>query len=248
MPSGGQPQLRDACYCAQDPCVEEVESLLEGRKLEDRTDDLKRDSVRSTQPVRFSPFLRHTKRENRRYVTDERILLERARQYDEAALGKLYDGYAPRIYAYIYRRVGDAQMAEDLTGDVFVRVLQAIQSERFWHTSFQAWLYRIAHNLVVDHYRQQTPTIELEMDEQMMAIEDSSEGDPASAVLERFSHQRLRIAINRLTPDQQQVLSLRFGEGMTARETAEVMDKTVGAVEALQHRALVALRRVLERE
>ena len=211
-------------------------------------DDLKRDATRSTQPVRFSPFLRHDKRENKRYVTNERILLERAKQYDEAALGELYDGYAPRIYAYIYRRVGDAQVAEDLTGDVFVRMLQAIQSERFWHTSFQAWLYRIAHNLVVDHYRQQPSTIEMEMNEQVMMTEDSSEGNPAFAIIERFSHQRLRIAMNRLTSDQQQVLSLRFGEGMTARETAEVMGKTVGAVEALQHRALTALRRVLERE
>ncbi|NIR03623.1 MAG: sigma-70 family RNA polymerase sigma factor, partial [Gemmatimonadales bacterium] len=68
-------------------------------------------------------------------------------------LGELYDRYAPRVYAYVYRRVSDAQLAEDLTGDVFLRVLQAVKSERYWQTSFQAWLYRIAHNLVVDHYR-----------------------------------------------------------------------------------------------
>ncbi len=177
-------------------------------------------------------------------MTNERTLLERAKRYDEAALGKLYDQYAPRIYAYVYRRVGNAHLAEDLTGDVFVRVMQAIQAERFWRTSFQAWLYRIAHNLVADHYRRQPPAAELELDERLVAAED----DPVSAVAERLSRQRLCAAISRLTPDQQQVLALRFGEGMKAREAAEVMDKSVGAIEALQHRALAALRRVLKKE
>jgi len=187
--------------------------------------------------------LRHKKWESKRHVTNERTLLELAKQYDEVALGELYDRYAPCIYAYIYRRVGDAYLAEDLTGDVFVRVMQAIRSERFWHTSFQAWLYRIAHNLVADHYRRQPPAAELELDERLVAAED----DPASAVAERLSHRGLRAAISRLTPDQQHVLTLRFGEGMTAREAAKVMDKSVGAIEALQHRALAALRRVLKR-
>ena len=177
-------------------------------------------------------------------MTDEHALLERAKQYDEAALGELYDLYAPRIYAYVYRRVSNPHLAEDLTGDVFVRVIQAVQSERFWHTSFQAWLYRIAHNLVVDYYRRRPSAVESELDERIIAAED----DLASAVADRLSHRHLCTAINRLTPDQQQVLALRFGEGMTARETAKVMDKSTGAVEALQHRALAALRRVLDKE
>jgi RNA polymerase sigma-70 factor (ECF subfamily) len=177
-------------------------------------------------------------------LTNERTLLERAKQYDTVALGELYDRYAPRIYAYVYRRVDDAHLAEDLTGDVFVRVIQAIQAEHFWHTSFRAWLYRIAHNLIVDHYRRRQPSIELELDEQVIAGDDS----PASAAAERLFNQRLRGAIICLTPDQQQVLALRFGEGLTARETAEIMDKSVGAIEALQRRALASLRRILEKE
>jgi RNA polymerase sigma-70 factor (ECF subfamily) len=96
---------------------------------------------------------------------------------------------------------------------------------------------------VVDQYRRRGE-IELDLDERFLATEDS----PDAAVIQRFSHQQLSSAIRRLTADQQQVLTLRFGEGMTAREVAEVIDKTVGAVEALQHRALAALRRTLERE
>ena len=168
-----------------------------------------------------------------------RWVLDRAKRYDEAALGELFDRYAPRVYAYIFRRVGDAHQAEDLTGDVFVRVIQAIKSERFWHTSFRAWLYRIAHNLVVDHYRRQPAEIDKALDDGLAATDD----DLVTTVSKRLSQQELGPAIRRLTPDQQQVLALRFGAGMTAREVAEVMNKTVGAIEALQHRALAALRR-----
>ena len=182
-------------------------------------------------------------------MTDERGLLERAQEYDEAALGELYDRYAPRIYAYVYRRVSDPQLAEDLTGDVFLRVLQAIQSERFWQISFQAWLYRIAHNLVVDYYRRKPEKADLTLDEGLLAADSAAfEGDVDRAVVSRQSQRQLGAAIRRLTPDQQQVLALRFGEGMTTREVADIVDKTVGAVEALQHRGLAALRRILEKE
>jgi RNA polymerase sigma-70 factor (ECF subfamily) len=175
-------------------------------------------------------------------VTSEHTLLERARGYDTDALGELYDQYAPLIYAYLYRRVHDAQLAEDLTGEVFVRVLQAIQSEQFWHTSFRGWLYRIAHNLLVDYYRKQPPVPMLALDEQLVA----AQGDPDSALAEKLSRQDLLAAISQLTPNQQQVLVLRFGEELAAREVAEVMGKSVGAVEVLQHRALTALRRIFK--
>ncbi|MBN1956372.1 MAG: sigma-70 family RNA polymerase sigma factor [Anaerolineae bacterium] len=177
-------------------------------------------------------------------MTSEQALLERAQAYDEQALGELYDRYAPRIYAYLYRRVHDAQLAEDLTSEVFVRMLRAIQSEWFWHTSFRAWLYRIAHNLAVDHYRRQGQAQVFDLEEQRIAAPDN----PDSTLMEKLSGQRLRAAILNLTVDQQQVLALRFGEQLTARETAAVMGKTTGAVEALQHRALVALRQMLKEE
>jgi RNA polymerase sigma-70 factor (ECF subfamily) len=175
-------------------------------------------------------------------VTDERVLLERAKQYDEEALGELYDRYAPRVYAYIFRRIGQAQVAEDITGDTFVRVIQAVQSERFWHTSFQAWLYRIAHNLVVDHYRRQPAAVEAELDERLVASAD----DLFVAADRRLSYQELGMAMRVIYSQEPE--ALRFGEGMTSREVADVLDKTVGAVEALQHRGLASLRRVLEEE
>ena len=178
-----------------------------------------------------------------RHVTNEQTLLERAQAFDEEALGKLYDEYASPIYAYLYRRVQDAQLAEDLTSEVFVRMLQAIRANRLWKTSFQGWLYRIAHNLVVDHYRKQPAAPLLELDEQLVA----DQKDLDSAVAERLSRQRLRSAIRLLTPEQQQVLALRFGQQLSAPEAGDVIGKSVSAVEALQHRALAALRRILER-
>lgn len=174
-------------------------------------------------------------------MTSERALLEQARAYDEEALEALYDRYAPLIYAYVYRRVHDAHTAEDLTSEVFVRMLAAIRDEKAWRTSFRAWLYRIAHNLVVDHYRSQPPAPVVELKEELLA-----DGDVNAAVTQRLSRQRLEAALGLLTPDQQQVLALRFGEQITSRETARIVGKTVGAVEALQHRALAALRRILK--
>jgi len=175
-------------------------------------------------------------------VSDERAWLERARKNDVEALGRLYDQYAPLIYSYLYRRLYDAQLAEDLTGEVFIHVLQAVQSKRLWHTSFRGWLYRIAHNLAVDYYRKQPSAQVVALDERLVAAQD----DPDSALAEKLSHQRLRAAIARLTWDQQQVLALRFGEQLSSQEVAQVMGKTVGAIDALQHRALRALRRILE--
>ena len=175
----------------------------------------------------------------------EHTLLKRAQAYDEQAIGELYDHYAPLIYTYLYRRVHNTQVAEDLTGDVFVRVLQAIQSEQFWHTSFRAWLYRIAHNQVIDYYRRQSRMVQLPLEEHL-ETEDEVAADIDTSHVDKQAFQTLESALDRLTPDQQQVLVLRFGEQMKVHEVADVMNKSVGAIEALQHRALAALRRVFD--
>jgi RNA polymerase sigma-70 factor (ECF subfamily) len=178
-------------------------------------------------------------------VTDETALLNRAAKFDEDALAELYDRYAPQMYTYIYRRLGDAALAEDLTGELFVRVLGAIQHGNIWRDSFMAWMYRIAHNLVVDHYRRRPPLSPVELDDALLSTDGH---DPLYAVQEGEAQEQLRAALSHLTAEQQEVLALRFGEGWTARKTAQVMNKTTGAVEALQRRALTTLRRLLNKE
>jgi RNA polymerase sigma-70 factor (ECF subfamily) len=178
-------------------------------------------------------------------VTSEADLLQRAQALDQDALGELYDRYAPMMYAYIYRRVSDAALAEDLTSELFVRVLRAVRNRNAWQQSFTGWLYRIAHNLVVDHYRRQPPAPALSLDETSLP---ASHGNPVDAVEEAATGERIRAAVHHLTPDQQHVLALRFGEGLKTREISQIMDKTTGAVEALQHRALASLRRILAGE
>jgi RNA polymerase sigma-70 factor (ECF subfamily) len=179
------------------------------------------------------------------HVTSEKALLKRAKAYDSAALAELYDRYAPRMYSYIYRRVSDAALAEDLTSELFLRMLRAIQNERAWRDSFVAWLYRIAHNLVVDVYRRQDRLACVALDE---GILPPAEDDPVQSVQDAEAQAKVRAAICQLTPEQQEVLALRFGEELTARETGHVLQKTTGAVEALQRRALAALRRMLAGE
>jgi RNA polymerase sigma-70 factor (ECF subfamily) len=177
-------------------------------------------------------------------VTDEGALLERARLYDEEAWGELYDRYAPRMYAYIYRRVGHAATAEDLTGELFLRVVRSIRNGQAWRNSFSAWLYRIAHNLVVDHHRR----LPEQPHQPAEASIEGDSGDLATALEGRVAREQLRAAARCLTPEQQEVLALRYGEGLTSAETGRILNKSTGAVEALQRRALASLRRILEGE
>ncbi len=150
-------------------------------------------------------------------------------------LGAIYDTHAPRIFRYIYHRLGDQELAQDLTGEVFVRFLHAHPSPE----NLTAFLYRMAHNLIVDYLRQHRPTQFLTED--VPAEKD----DPAGLAEIELERIRLRRAIARLTPDQQQVIVLKFIEGLSNEEIAQVIDKPVGAVKSLQHRALGTLRNLL---
>jgi RNA polymerase sigma-70 factor (ECF subfamily) len=174
---------------------------------------------------------------------NEASITEQARAGDPAALGSIYDHYAPQIYAYLYRRLGEREAAEDLTAEVFIRMLEALDRGSFASTSLVAWLYRIAHNLVVDHYRRRHPvTMTLDGDWA------TGPGDEPCTELERKQDaERLRAALGQLTPDQQQVIALRFGQGLKAGQIAEVLNKPERAVRSLQHRGLSSLRRLLYR-
>ncbi len=174
----------------------------------------------------------------------EHRLLERAKAYDIDALAEIYDHYEVKIYSYIYHRVGSQPVAQDLTSQVFLRVLEAIQHQRTWESSFSGWLYRIAHNLVIDHYRRRGRDNQVTIDEVPML---PARGDgPEQAAERAVVAANLRIAINRLTEEQAQVVTLRFLEGLSITEVAEAMGKTEGAIKAMQYRAVTSLRRLLE--
>lgn len=165
-------------------------------------------------------------------------LLQRVRANDPAALAELYDEFAPRLYAYIYRRVGEQRLAEDLTSEVFVKALSALRKGRFASESLQAWLYRLAHNQVIDHYRRNKG--DMPLNESLPAPDSVPE-----AARRRHWQNKLREALPHLTEEQQHVIVLRFGEGQSAGEVAQALGKTEESIRALQHRALAALRRWL---
>lgn len=171
-------------------------------------------------------------------------LLERVRGGDRAALAAVYDGYSPLIYRYLYRRVGNARLAEDLTGQVFLKLLEAAHRDQLWNKSFSGWLYRIAHNLVVDYFRKHKEQLLTELEEE---LESEARGPEGSAEHQLRLHQ-VRLALLHLTEEQAQVIVLRFGEGLSNQEVADIMGKKEGAIKGLQHRALQALRHLLVEE
>ena len=167
--------------------------------------------------------------------------LERARQFDKSAITAIYDSYHPKIYRYVYRQVGEVEVSRDLTAEVFRRFLQAIQNGAGPDKQLQAWLYRTAHNIVIDHYRRQKHRNHLQLPDILPGADYELEW----AVDQNLMAQTLRKAIHALTPEQQQVITLKFLEEFTNVEVAEIMKKPVGAVKSLQHRALNALQRHL---
>ncbi len=180
----------------------------------------------------------------------DRLLLERARTYEPQALAEIYDRYAQPVYHYLYRLLDDPVQAEDLTGEVFLRLLRALPTSRAPRTNLRGWLYRVAHNLAMDWYRRHPKGATVEWDDGLALEEGADAGgrSPAAVVEGKQARQQLRAAIRQLTQAQQQVLVLRFVEGRTVAESAHLLDKSEGAVKVLQHRAIQRLRKLLDRE
>lgn len=176
----------------------------------------------------------------------EEALLASAAAFDETALGELYDRYESRIYSYIFRRTGDATLAEDLTAQVFLKMLEAIRSSKAWHSSFSGWLYRIAHNAVIDYYRQRDRQQQVQLEDAVSVV--ASDHNPVVIAETNMDANRLRAAIARLTEEQADVIGLRFLEGYSISEVAIMMDKTEGSIKALQYRAVATLRQLLQHE
>ncbi|MGH2521805.1 MAG: sigma-70 family RNA polymerase sigma factor [Anaerolineales bacterium] len=172
-------------------------------------------------------------------VTHEASLLERARELDARALAQIHDQLYPELYRFALYRTGETAVAEDITSEAFVRLLDALRAGRAPHSTLRGWLFGVAAHLVADHFRR-APRDGKPLSEWFVGDES-----PAAEVEQRLRQGALRAALNRLTTEQQNVLALRFGDGFSVEQTAEALGKSVTAVKALQFRAVEALRRAL---
>lgn len=172
--------------------------------------------------------------------TDERALLERARQLDERALSEIHTRYYAEIYRYALYRTSRAEVAEDVASEVFMRLLDALHAGRAPQTTVRGWLFGVANNLVADYFRA-APRESAELDESLAAP-----STPATEAEFNWQRAQVQTAMCQLTREQQHALTLRFAEGFSVEVTASVMGKTPNAVRVLQFRAVEALKRVLK--
>lgn len=167
-------------------------------------------------------------------------ILKKARKLDEEALGVLTRKYYPRIFRFFYYRARTKEDAEDLAGEVFVKVVKAIKSQK---GNFKAWLFKIARNLLIDYYRKKGRRRMSSLDDINYNI---NVGDKYSK--DRLEPEDVKKLLEFLTQEQSQVIILKFLQGYTNKEIAEIMHKSEGAVKALQFRALSTLKDILEKE
>ena len=167
-------------------------------------------------------------------------LVDRARDGDPEAFGQLYDRFQPEIVRYLAHRVGDPDIAEDLAQQVFMKAWQAIPRYEARGVPFKAWLYRMAHNQMVDHFRTRKQTTDLD------GIDVPEEAEAETLVLAAEMSAALGQALGRLSEDHRQVLTLRFLMEKSAKEIGEIMGRKEVTVRGLQMRALQALRREIE--
>src|SRR6185312_6411331 len=173
-------------------------------------------------------------------IAHVRKLVDRGQQGDRQALEELYLLHFDRIYSYLHMSVGNRHDAEDLTTQVFVKMLESIGKFRWRSAPFSAWLFRIAHNLAMDHFRASKRW----QPEEEVPEPDPGEGSAAEAeAFESIGRQNMLQLIQGLSHEQQQVLTLKFVFNFSNAEAATILDKTEGAIKSLQHRALASLHR-----
>ena len=169
-----------------------------------------------------------------------RALVERAQKGDRAALEELYLIHFDRIYSYLHMSVGNRHDAEDLTTQTFLKMLEAVGRFRFQSAPFSAWLFRIAHNLAMDHFRANR---RWQPEEDVPEPEGESEPSAEASAMQVIGRQSMLELIENLSTEQQQVLTLKFVFNLPNAEVATILDKTEGAIKSLQHRALVSLQK-----
>ena len=172
-------------------------------------------------------------------MQDELALLARARRLDPDALAAIHDTFYAPIFRYVAFRVNDRYTAEDLTSEVFTRLLSALRDKNAPQNTLRGWLYGVAARVVSDYHRKHYRTPQVELDESMV----SPDAGPAEDVEALLTREDLKQAIAELTEEQQNVIALRFGYDMPIQEVARNMGKSEGAVKQLQARAIAALAR-----
>ncbi|MDM8521540.1 sigma-70 family RNA polymerase sigma factor [Anaerolineales bacterium HSG6] len=169
----------------------------------------------------------------------QQVLLERIQQYDQTALAEVYDRYFDQIYRYIYYRISDSEAAADIASEVFFALITAMKKGKPPRTSLLGWLYTVARNLTADYIKKKGRTVPL-IDE---IVSDERELSDHAHWVQMIP--ALNESFSQLTDEQQHVIALRFGLGMSLAETAKLLEKTVGSIKSLQHRALASLARMM---
>jgi RNA polymerase sigma-70 factor (ECF subfamily) len=172
-----------------------------------------------------------------------RSLVKKAKSRDPEAFGMLYDEYVDQIFRYVYYKVGNLTESQDLTGQTFLKAFENIDSYEMRDVAFSSWLYRIAHNLVVDFFRRESKRESVPIDDQPPT--PSTRGNPVETVLADLESERLYKAMHKLTHNQREVLVLKFIDNLSNAQVAEIMGISVGAVKSTQKRGLLSLNRIL---
>jgi RNA polymerase sigma-70 factor, ECF subfamily len=192
--------------------------------------------------VTSAPRERTPAQESPEYI---RALVERGQKGDRDALEELYLIHFDRIYSYLHVSVGNRHDAEDLTTQTFLKMLEKIGTFRWRSAPFSAWLFRIAHNLAMDHFRARRRwQPEEDVPEQPGSEEPSAERE----AMQSIGRQSMMELIERLSPEQQQVLTLKFVFNFPNADVAKILDKTEGAIKSLQHRALASLQKQISQK
>ena len=174
-------------------------------------------------------------------MQDEQGLVQKAQRHDQEAFAQLYERYFDKIYRYIALKIGNRVEAEDMTQQVFINALHSISSYQWRGFPFSAWLFRIAHNQVVDYLRKKMRQPTLSLNESLTISKDN----PQKTIEKKMNLEQLVLATRKLTPAQQEVILLRFTGELPIAQVAKIMGKSEGAIKALQHSAIVALRKTL---
>ena len=169
-----------------------------------------------------------------------RALVERAQAGDRDALEELYLVHFDRIYSYLHLSVGNRHDAEDLTNQTFLKMLEAIGRFRWRSVPFSAWLFRIAHNAAMDHFR---AARRVQPEEEVPEPEGAAQASAEDDAFQSIARESMLELIDGLSPDQQHVLTLKFVFDFSNAEVASILGKTEGAIKSLQHRALASLQR-----